>query len=558
VTLPRSPAGEAASPPAVPEEGPPAARPRRARERLAAAAPAALVALAVLACYANSLGVPFQFDDRVVILGEPTITTFHLTPASHRFLGDLSFAISYRLFGDRPTGYHVVNVAIHLANALLVLWLVGSLLRTERLRGALAPGRDRAVALLAALLFAVHPLQTQAVTYIAQRYASLAAGFFLLACGAYVRFRLSATRRAATGWYAGFLLATGAAFWTKENALVLPLAVLILELACFTASAARRVLYLSPFLTGAALSAVALVASGTSLAALDASTRLDTAMPRHEYALTQLRVVARYLQLLVLPVGQNIDHAVTLSRSLLEPRALAGAALHATLLFGAALAFARARRGAPLWRLVGLGVLWFYATLLVESSFIPIADLMYEHRVYLPSFGAFLAVAALLAGVPALSSRRAWTAATLALALPLAALTVARNRVWASELSLWADAAAKSPHKSRSLNNLGGALFQRGDPRGALAWYERALEADPDNLKVYFNAGEALQALGDCTRAIPAYERFLALRPEYPDTYLNLARCYEALGKPEIAASLRAAHDELVRRTGGVLPPELR
>jgi tetratricopeptide (TPR) repeat protein len=184
---------------------------------------------------------------------------------------------------------------------------------------------------------------------------------------------------------------------------------------------------------------------------------------------------------------------------------------------------------------------------------------MYEHRVYLPSAGAFAAVAAALGAVPALATRRAWLAAALALSLPLAALTVARNRVWQSELSLWADAASKSPHKARPLNNVGCVLFARGDARGALSWYERALAADPGYLKAWFNAGEALQALGDCTDAVTAYERFLVVRPEYPDTYLNLATCYERLGRGELAARLRTAHADLARqRAGAPLPMDLR
>lgn len=565
---------------------------------LSAAAPALVLATAVVACYANSLRVPFQFDDPVMILGEPAITGFHPSPWSRRFLGDLSFAISYRLSGDRPLGYHAANVAIHLANALLVLWLVGALLRAAARRStapvpvpvpaaaapgaragagaadaaraprtptatdiaALAPGRDRAVAFLAALLFAVHPLQTQAVTYVVQRYASLAALFFLLACGAYVRFRLAATRRAAAGWYAGFLLSALAAFWTKENAFVLPLAVLLVELTCFSASPARRLLYLAPFAAGAAVAALVLLGTGTSLAALDAATRVDTAMPRLDYALTQLRVVAQYLGLLVLPVGQNLDHDVAVSRSFLDPAVRGAAALHAALVAGGILAIVRGRRrGAPLWTVAGVGVLWFYATLLVESSFIPIVDVMYEHRVYLPSAGAFATVACLLGLVPAFAPRRAWVAVTIALALPLAGLTVARNRVWRSELSLWTDSASKSPHKPRPLNGVGTALFDRGDVRGALAWYRRALEADPGYVKAWFNAAEAMQRLGDCPEAIPLYERFLAVAPEYPDTYENLAACWERLGRPELATQYRAAGAAEARRRGGApLPPTWR
>jgi len=518
-----------------------------------------LIVLTAGIAYSNSFAVPFQFDDAVALTGNPAITGFHLDPRGRRILGDLSFAASYRLFGDRPLGYHVVNVAIHVANALLVFWLVRSLVRSYSMRRAAAGGRDTAIAVVAAVLFAVHPMQTQAVTYIVQRYASLAAGFFLLACCSYVRFRLASSARASFAWYALFLASSLAAFETKESALVLPLAILLLELVFFSATARRRLLFFSPFLLGAAAAAGLALASGLTLGRLDAATRLGTELPRYDYALTQLRVVATYLRLLVVPVGQNLDHDVSVSRSFLEPGVLLAAAAHAALLGGAALALARGRRKDPLWRLVGFGVLWFYVTLLVESSFIPIVDLMFEHRVYLPSVGILVAAAALLAGIPALSSRRAWGATVLALTLALMGLTLARNRVWRSDLALWTDAVSKSPNKARPLNNLGAALFARGDPGGAFALYERAIRADPWYVKAYFNVGEALQSLGQYAEAIPPYERFRRWEPGYPDTYRNLAECYERTGGLEAAAQLRAAYERISRENAGApLPPSLR
>ncbi len=520
--------------------------------------PALLVALAVAIAYSTSFGGPFQFDDRVVIVGEPAITGFHLDAASRRFLGDLSFALSYRLFGDEPVGYHAVNVAIHLANALLVFWVAVSLLRTDQIRRALPARRGTAVALLASLLFAVHPLQTQAVTYIAQRYASLAAAFFLLATGAYVRFRLAPSTRASSAWYALFLAASAAALWTKENTYVLPLAILLVELVFFSAPPRRRLLFLSPFLLGASAVVGLTLVTGLTLDRLDAATRLGTDLSRHDYALTQLRVVAAYLRLLAVPVGQNIDHDVAISSSLADPGVLPSALLHACLLAGAALALLRGRRKDALWSLVGFGILWFYVTLLVESSLFPIVDVMFEHRVYLPSMGIFVAVAALLARVRVISSPRAWIAATAALTMSLAALTIARNRVWGSDFTLWADAASKSPNKPRPLNNLGNALLAGGDARGAIAAYERAIQADPLYVKAYFNLGEALQKVGEHAAAILAYERFLAWEPRYPDTYRNLAECYRKTGQPEAATRLDSMYERITREAVGALPPSLR
>jgi tetratricopeptide (TPR) repeat protein len=501
-----------------------------------------------LLCYANSFAVPFHFDDHVVIVGEPAITGFQPYPFSRRFLGDLSFAVTWRLFGERVAGHHAVNLAVHLANALLVWHLARLLWRTQALSSSrLAPHAPR-ISLLAALLFVAHPLQTQAVTYIVQRYASLTALFFLASACSYVSFRLAAPGRSRLAWHLLFLASGAAACWTKENALALPLAIGAVEWTFFVAPLRRRALYLSPFLAALAAAFVLVLASGIDLARLDSLTRVDTAMPRADYLLTQARVVASYLRLLLLPLGQNLDHDVAISTSLAHPAVLLAAALHAGLLVSAVLAIRSWSRAEPAWRVAGFGVIWFYVTLLVESSFIPIVDVMYEHRAYLPSAGLFLAAATGFAALRPLAPPRRWNAAVVLLVATLAALTIARNRVWRDDLSLWADSASKSPNKARPLNNLGVALFLRGDFAGAAARFERARSVDPSYSKAWFNLGEARQRLGDCAGAIEPYESFLRLHPAYPDTYRNLAECYDLLGDP---ARARALRDALQRRQVG-------
>jgi tetratricopeptide (TPR) repeat protein len=518
-----------------------------------------LVAAVGLLAYSNSFDCAFHYDDKVVLIGEPSITGFAPEPSSRRFLGDLSFAISYRLFGERPAGYHAVNLTIHLLNGVLVFLLVRALWRAETpLRSAYAH-RAEPIALLTALLFVAHPLQTQAVTYIVQRYAALAAAFFLLSIWSYVRFRLAEAGGRAWGWYLLFLASAGAAFWTKENTAVLPLVVAGVELTFFRAPLRRRALFFAPFLAALAIGAIWAAVAGVSLAELDRVARVDTSMPRSDYLLTQARVVATYLRLLVLPVGQNLDHDVAVSTSIADVRVLLAMGLHALIVGASAWALRRGSRGEGLFALAGFGGIWFYASQLVESSFIPIVDVMYEHRAYLPSFGVFLAAAAALAALPQLSAPRRWWAVGTVLVGVLASLTFARNRVWKDDLTLWADAAAKSPGKSRPLNNYGIALFERGDLTGALAAYRRAIAVDPANDKPYFNVGEALQKAGDCEGAIPYYQHFAARHASYPDTFRNLAACFEKVGRFGEAGAMRAWLERLeAERAGRALAPYYR
>jgi tetratricopeptide (TPR) repeat protein len=527
--------------------------PSQPSDRRALLAAALLVTLVGLAAYANTFAVPFQYDDLVVLLGEPRITGFAPSPASLRFLGDLSFALCYRLFGERTPGYHLVNLAIHLANALLVYALVQRLARTEAGRGSVLERERHAIGAVAALLFVAHPLQTQAVTYIVQRYTSLAACFFLLAIVSYLGSRIEPRRGRAAAWYALFLAATVAALWTKENAWTLPLVVVTAESLLFRAPLRERLRHLSPFIAGAIALMIAALASGLTLARLDALTRVDTAMPRTHYLLTQLVVVADYLRLLALPWGQNLDPDVPIRESLLQPPVLAALLLHATLVASAIWAARTGRARAPALLAVSLGVAWFYETLLVESSIIPIVDVMYEHRVYLPSVGLFVAAAVLLAllPLPAWSGRK--TVATAAVVLLLAALTFARNRVWRDDLSLWTDAAAGSPHKARPLNNVGVAYASRGDPRAAASWFARAMAADPTYSKAWFNLGEALQQQGRCDLAMSHYERFALAHPGYAEVFARLAACSAAIGDERRAAGYRAAYERL-RSGAGAAP----
>lgn len=518
----------------------------------------ALILAAGLGAYANSFTVPFQFDDLVVLVGEPSITGFHPSPASRRFLGDLSFAVSYRLFGTSTAGYHVVNLAIHLANALLVFLVALRVGRSDAGRGTWLEEHRRAVGCVAALLFVAHPLQTQAVTYIVQRYASLAAGFFLLAVVAYLTFRTTDRERprTAAAWYALFLLASLAAFWTKENGFTLPLVVVTAEFLLFTAPARKRLLYLSPFALGAVALIAALLVVRPSAAQLDAMARVDTVMARSDYLLTQSVVVAKYLGLLLFPAGQSIDHAVPIQTSLLAPRVLSTAMLHLSLIV-AALVAGRAgrRRGAPLLTIAALGVLWFYETLLVESSLIPIVDVMYEHRAYLPSAGILLVAAALLVRLPRPQWTRGKAAAAGLVVLLLCALTVLRNRVWRDDLSLWLDAAQKAPGSSRSLNNVGVAYGRRGEREVAADWFRRAMAADPSNSKAWVNLGEMLQETGRCGQAIPLFERFAALHPGYPDVFARLATCYAETGDAASAAAARERAERLEARARGAAVP---
>lgn len=453
---------------------------------------AAVVSAATVLAYAPSFLVPFQFDDYARIFDNPGLRRGELGPAlgwlgTTRLLPALTIVANYRVGGDAVFGYHLVNLGLHLAAALAVFALARVACRAPRLCGSTAAAAPLTVATVAALVMACHPLQTQAVTYIIQRAAVMAALGYVGAVACYLRGRLSPPRGAGGrpgAWFAATAGLGIAALLSKENAASLPLALLLAELVLVGGRPGRRALA-----AGAALSVVVLlVALAWRIAAwrptgpvpaspltyawaaiLAQGTEPSAATPL-TYLLTQCTVVPSYLRLALLPWGLNVDHDVPLATGLTSP-VLAGLALLAALLAAGVVA---ARR-APL---VGFAILWIFVALSVESSVLPISDAMMEHRVYLAMPGLGLLAGA---GVAALAARapRLALGVTTAMVAALVALTFARNLVWQSPVSLWLDAADKSPRKGRVLVNLGVAWHGAGQLDAAARAYCRALARDP-------------------------------------------------------------------------------
>jgi Flp pilus assembly protein TadD len=520
-------------------------------------APLAAIALVAVAAYSNTLGAGFVFDDRPSILdheGIRDLWEFLRTGARerpNRFVGYLSFALNYRLGGLDPSGYHAVNLAIHVVNALLVFALVRLAFRTPRLAGSAIAARSRAVAFLAAALFAAHPVQTGAVTYVVQRLTSLATTFCLAAAVQYLGWRLRAgpPRWAGPLRYALLVATVLAAMKTKEISFTLPVALVVLELACFGPLRRSRALALAPLLATMAvipLSTLAYVSRGGGglLEGVEQASRVQSAISRWDYATTQLPVVATYLRLLVAPVGQNLDHDFPLYTSLLAPPVLASAALIALLAAAGVVLFLR--RGLdPAARLVAFGIAWFFLGLAVESSVLPITDLLMEHRVYLPSAGILVSAAAAATWLAQRASPsrgpRAVVAAGTALVLALGVATYRRNEVWADELSLWSDVVAKSPRKPRGYNSLGAALSDAGRHDDAVRTLATAIRLDPREPQPYYNLGRIYLLQGAYEPAVSLFAKALELRRDWAEPYVNLGAALNRLRR----------YDETIEVLGG-------
>lgn len=468
-----------------------------------------VVALLLLVAYARACGGPFQFDDHIVITaheeGHLSSVAGFVGFARARVLPFATLALNYWVGGESPFGYHAVNVAIHLLATFLVFALALALCLTPRLRDTELAAARLPFAVAAAVLFACHPIQVQAVTYVIQRMSSLAATFYVGSVLLYVRAR---NAQLATGpgqplpAFVGSALCALAAFLSKENTASLPLAILLTEWAFYGAKGvAKQVVRLTPYVLLAlvipvlwsllAFNPARFQVSGSPVDRLIGLVRLlgFRANPAGDispldYFFTQCVVIPRYLRLVALPWGFNVDHDIALERAL-SPAVAGGLAFLAALM---AFGLYAVRR----WPVTGFGILWCFVALSVESSFLPIRDAMVEHRMYLAMPGIALAAGSGFAYV--FRWRRSLAVAAGAVAVvALVTLTRVRNEVWRSPVSLWSDAVAGSPNNPRAHVNLGLALLTSGQPKEAVAQYCRALALDPGNRQARVNLDAALE-----------------------------------------------------------------
>jgi hypothetical protein len=522
---------------------------------------AVLLLLSVLAAliYSNTFSIPFQFDDRGNIIDNPQIknlTNFFALSGS-RYVGFLSFALNYSVGGLQVFGYHLVNLIIHIANGFLVYSLVLLLFKAESQHSPLTthdsqPNIASWIALAAALLFVAHPIQTQAVTYIVQRFASLVTLFYLITVVCYLKWRLASSEtRGRFLWYGGAVLSTVLAMKTKENSFTLPFMILLVEGVFFRSSTRRRWLALIPFLL--TLPIIPLSHPG-AIGEGEAGFAQETAeISRSGYLFTQFRVIVTYLRLLILPIGQNLDYDYRIYHSILEPAVLLSFLFLLSIFILSLFVIFHSRLTAQdsRLRLMGFGIVWFFLTLAIESSIIPIKDVIFEHRLYLPSAGFFMALSIAVVmgrewlhrqGIPAV-----WGVIGFGvMVLVLSAMTYQRNHVWHDAMTLWQDVVKKAPQKPRGHNNLGLAYQDKGMLEAAIQEFLFALKLHPNYFKARNNLGSAYVNQGRFEKATQEFRTALKLRPDNAEVHYNLGsvsmtegRLEEATQELQIALRLR-------------------
>lgn len=528
-----------------------------------------LIVGAALAAYHNSFSGPFIFDDVHAIVENPTIRELRTAPfppagsgltVSGRPLLNLSFAINYALGGTSVRGYHILNLALHILAGLTLFGVARRTLELSRRVGNNAP---YPLACAIALLWTVHPLQTESVTYIVQRAESLVALFYLLTLYAFIRgagghvIRDNHAGRPSgssgschvssdkpdqpssdhprTGHSSGdmpleaphriwFTLSVAACLLgmaSKEVMATAPLLVLLYDRTFIAdtfrgAWRQRRPVYLGLASTWLLLAALVVAAGGRGHTA-----GFGAGMDWRAYALTQCRALLLYLKLSVWPHPLVLDYGDGVVTNVV-------AVLPQVLVLAGLIAGAIVALRSECWRWLGFLGCWYFAILAPTSSVVPVAtQTMAEHRMCLP-LAAVLTLAAV--GLHALIGRRGVFVAA-ALAVALGVLTARRNGDYRSALAIWNDTATKWPDNARAHSALGDALLRAGHAGEAIPHYERALKLKPDNGEFHGAMGNALAETGRIDEALQHLTEAVRLAPADARTHTNLGNALLKAGR---------------------------
>ncbi len=537
--------------------------------------PPLVLILAGLAVYANSLDGVFVFDDEVHIVKNQGIRQlWPLDRVARSFLTRplvaISLAVNYRLGGLDATGYHLFNIAVHLAAGLTLFGLVRRTLRLPSVASRF--GNADGIALACALIWTVHPLQTQAVTYVIQRCESMMGLFYLLTMYCYVR---GATSPRGGVWYVLTFVTFCLGLGCKE-VMVTVLPVVWLYDRVFLAGSWREIMARRGWVNLALWAPLAAAAFAIFPRLLEAENAQAGFRMREltvwEYARSQPRVILHYLWLAIRPYPQCLDYAWQV-----ETRWLTGILLPGLAVLGLAVGSVGGLvRG---WKSGFLGVA-FFVMLAPTSSFVPVLDLCFEHRMYLPLACVVLAGVLVAhetlrfwarrmplphatAGKPASASFRGTRAVrrqqpepcgwfSMPCSVPAAAIvavivaalgfaTYQRNRVYHSAEALWSDVLVQAPWNPRAYNNLGALLLDRQPDRARLC-LEAALRLAPTYPEANRNYGLFLARGHRFAEAREYYLRALSRDPGDARTRVDLAACLIPLGRfAEAADECRTA-----------------
>lgn len=510
-----------------------------------------LIACLILTCYSNAFFASWHLDDRPNITANSslhidnlsfttlskTLTANPTSPGSlYRPIVMLTFAINWYISKDNIFSYHIFNISIHIITAIFLYLTIFHILTKTYYSTQIQYSKSttQLVAFFAVLLWALHPIQTQAITYIVQRMASMTAMFYIIAIFFYLLARHTSNISKKIGLFTIVFFAFCLAIGSKENSITLPITLILVEFLFLQNIEKKKVkLRFSLILFGTTalffLFGSIFFLNGEPLSILNAYNARSFTLT--ERLLTEPRVVTNYLYQIFYPITSSLsfEHDTILSKSLLEPWTTLPAIFFLTfLLISAFFSY----RKSPFY---SFAILFFFLNHLIESTVIPL-ELTFEHRNYLPSMFLFIPVAQILFfGIkyfqkinPLLS--RTIIVFSISLLFILGFGTYSRNTVWATEQTLWEDTLKKAPKSARAAHNLGRWYRQHGQLDEALDLFMHAEQVADYSAKPNYTKANALNGQGTIfyytdgpERAIKAFRAALTADPSFEASQKNLA-----------------------------------
>ena len=518
-----------------------------------------LLFIIVFGVYSNNYHASWHFDDYPNIIDNPQI---HITNIRFnnlkealfagydkgQYLGRslfrpvpmLTFALNWYIGKDNILGYHIVNNAIHLVTTCFLFLTVLNLFMSPNLKGKY-PGDKYTIAFISAVLWAVNPIQTQAITYIVQRMASLAAMFYIIGIYFYLKTRLSPPGYKRFLFIAGSLLSFVLALGSKENTVTFPIAVAIIEILFFQNlkdKNIRRKIIVALTIGSAVMTAILtiLYVKGYITHLLKGyENRMFTLKDR---LLTEPRIIIYYLSQIFYPMAFRLSlvHYINISTSLFKPWTTIPSILAIISLLG--IGFSQTIKKP----IIAFSIFFFFINHIIESTILPL-ELIYEHRNYLPSLFLFFPIATGLIWMVNYFKKKNFfiqmllVVSIVGVILSFCAGTIVRNRAWATEKTLWEDCIIKAPGLTRPYHNLALFYYQRnGNMKKAMEFYKVALTKKYLNSKAEYawtlnNMAVILCGNGDYKSSIYFFKKALEIKPHYPNALQNLTLLYVQTGR---------------------------
>ena len=490
-----------------------------------------LISLLGVLFFSNHLNNPFQFDSVAYIVNNAnlknpeTLLSFEFWKKEFLARGLLRISLALNAYLDdfRPFGYHIFNLAFHILNALLLFFVLEKSLRRFGMEAVgWVSKRIRSVSFFSAVFFLCHPIQTESVIYIMSRSEVIASTFYLAGFLLFQQLlERSSTSHLQYGLYflSIFLIAL-VGFSVKQIVATLP-AIMILYYLCSCPDHSPALQFLKKWrwaITGiiAGVAGFLFYKLLTDETFLIGPSRPEEMVGRAKYMLSQPSVIVfYYLKMLLFPMNLNIDPDIAVVTSLLSWNFLLPMFCIAFLLLCSLKVFKT--------RFVFFFLCWFFIILSPSSSIVTLHDLAAEHRTYLASAGIFILFAC---GVAEVTCRwgetRPLNITLIFCVFALGIMTMKRNAVWQSELSLWQDTHQKSPHKLRPLINLARAHSLEGNSEKAIQYYQESLVKGPGVFATNYNLGALYLEKGLVTDALRHFQLASRIEPEIPEPFAKL------------------------------------